>query len=172
MTEYFSSYDGGTMVTEWARTYLEAVGNELTQEKMEHIIQGQWALQETALNDPRSFFLFQDTDLLSTLGYYRILGWEPPDHIYEKIDATKSDLYIVMNDGIPFEADPLRYGGNVRQSNTQFWIDILEEQQCNYYVVKSTDPLEQKAEIHEQIYNLSEKVMAPIREFERETVDE
>lgn len=171
MTEYYADYYGVPMVTEWARTYLEAVGNELTEQKMADIINGQYALQMTALDDPVSFFLFQDTDLLSTLGYYRILGWEPPDDIYEKIQDTESNLYIVMNDGIPFEADPLRYGGNVRQSGTKFWTDILDEFGCEYYTVRSTDMQKQKAEIFEQLYNLSETIIEPIRNFERETVD-
>lgn len=172
MTEYMSDYYGAPMVTEWARTYLEAVGKELNLEKMARIVEGQYALQTVAADDPSTFFLFQDTDLLSTLGYYRIMGWEPDEYIYTDIEETKSNLYIVMNDGIPFETDPLRYGGDVRQSNTQFWINILEEFDCNYYVVKSTDLQEQKAEIFEQLYNLSEKIIEPIRNFEREKVDD
>jgi hypothetical protein len=40
-----------------------------------------------------------------------------------------------MCDSIPFEPDPLRYGDGKRESTKQFWIDLLQEYDCNFVIV-------------------------------------
>lgn len=130
-------------VPEWAREYLETVGVEVTDDRMRDIVQGQAALQKTARNDLfNKPFVIQDTDLFSTVGYYRLWGGgtdQDLDVAEHSAKQLKSDFYIVMNDNIPFEADPLRYGGDKRESGMQYWIDLLDEFKLPYYVVKNTD---------------------------------
>ena len=80
-------------------------------------------------------------NIFSTLGYYRLWGGGTDrdiDLCEYLAKQLKSDFYIVMNDGIPFEADPLRYGGDKRESGMQYWIDLLEEFKLPYYVVPNT----------------------------------
>ena len=139
MTRALAKELNGHFVPEWAREYLETVGSEVTDDRMRAIVEGQAALQKTARNDLfNKPFIFHDTDLYSTLGYYRLWGGGT-DHDVDLCEylakQLKSDLYIVMNDGIPFEADPLRYGGDKRESGMQYWIDLLEEYKLPYYVV-------------------------------------
>lgn len=139
MTRALARELNGHFVPEWAREYLETVGAEVTDERMLAIVRGQAALQTTARDDLfNKPFVFQDTDLFSTVGYYKLWGGGT-DHDVDLCEylakQLKSDFYIVMNDGIPFEADPLRYGGDVRESKTQYWIDLLEEYNLPYYVV-------------------------------------
>ena len=171
MTRWLSKELNGHFIPEWAREYLETVGTEITDEKMRAIIHGQYALQKTAeynlFNKP---FIFQDTDLFSTLGYYRLWGGgtdEDLDLVEYLAKCTKSDLYIVMNDQIPFEEDPLRYGGGVRESKTQFWIDLLEEFDCNYYVVKNTARYMQQNEVANEVIELFWVETSHIREYKR-----
>lgn len=152
---------------EWAREYLETIGPELNSEKMWNIAQGQYALQKTVGNMLNLPYVFQDTDLLSTIGYYKILGLEIPSELIDMFNETKSDLYVVMNSGIPFEPDILRYGGDKRESTDQFWIDLLEEFNCNYYVVKFLSLEYQFDEISVVIENLWNKFQS-ISDFERE----
>lgn len=142
MTRALAKELNGHFIPEWAREYLETVGAEVTDERMRAIIFGQAALQKTAKNDLfNKPFIFQDTDLFSTLGYYRLWGGGT-DHDVDLCEylakQLKSDFYIVMNDGIPFEADPLRYGGDKRESGMQFWIDLLEEFKLPHYVIPNT----------------------------------
>lgn len=132
----------GWFVPEWAREYLETVGIEITDECMRMIVEGQSALQDTAhFGLHGKPWIFQDTDLLSTVGYYRIYGKDDADVRRCELAAIErgSDLYLVMSDGIPFEPDPIRYGGDVRESNTQFWIDLLDEVGAKYVVVPAGD---------------------------------
>lgn len=106
----------------------------------------------------------------TTIGYQQLYGSKKSVNINAKFLDSKSDLYIVMNDQIPFETDQLRYGGTIRETKTQYWIDLLQQHQCNYYVVHNTDPNRQFTEILRAIetclYNESNYLK--IANFERE----
>jgi NadR type nicotinamide-nucleotide adenylyltransferase len=162
-TEYDSYF-----VPEWAREFLETVGTEITEEKMETIYLAQYASQKATAALGGVPYIFQDTDLLSTIGYYKIMGYMVHPLLVQLFNETKSDLYIVMNDGIPFEKDPLRYGGDVRQSGTQFWIDLLEKYECNYYVVQNRERDYQLGEVKFEIDRFTKDKFKPIVDFQRE----
>ena len=171
MTRALSKELNGHFIPEWAREYLETVGAEVTDERMRAIVEGQAALQKTAKNDLfNKPFIFQDTDLFSTLGYYRLWGGGT-DHDVDLCEylakQLKSDLYIVMNDGIPFEADPLRYGGDKRESGMQYWIDLLEEYKLPYYVVPLGTPYQQTNAACRAVIDVFDKSNRHIREYKR-----
>lgn len=147
--------------SEWARPYLEIpeIGPEVTEEKMHAIWHGQAALQRLSytstavVNNSRVVF---DTDLFSTLGYWRMdknLG-EPPAGLAGEATLLKSDLYILTKSNIPFTPDPLRYGGDKRESDDQYWIDILEEFNLNYVVLESSNHLDRVDEADYHITQL------------------
>ena len=148
MTKYLAEELNGYFVPEWAREYLEVCGSDVTEQKMVNITEAQHAIQLATHFKMDKPFIFQDTDLLSTIGYYEIMFGKIPENnknnIMWRFNTSKSDLYVVMNDGIPFEADILRYGGDKRESNTQFWIDLLKEHECNYVVMPYTEISEQR----------------------------
>lgn len=161
MARYLSFLYEGIFIPEWARTYLESLEDKtITEEKMDNIAISQYALQQTAYTRTDRMFFFHDTDLLSTIGYSRIYNKKLMDW---EILYRRADLYIVMNDEIPFVKDPLRYGGEVRESTKQFWIDLLEEFGCNYYVVKGVTEAEQHLEIAKLLIPLYQN----IRDFQR-----
>jgi HTH-type transcriptional regulator, transcriptional repressor of NAD biosynthesis genes len=156
----------GKFVHEWARPYLERFGPETTDENMKIIERAQYAAQMGVRAIPDTPMVFQDTDLLSTIGYYRIYCEKEPESIRHLFEKTKSDLYFVMNSLIPFEADPLRYGGDKRESTDQFWIDLLEEFGCKYHAVKSVRWLDRWVETNGVIDAMYRD--DPIRTFVRD----
>lgn len=113
---------------EWAREYLELNGAEITEEKMLDIIKGQAALQTISWELPPRPFIFRDTDLYSTLGYYELWGRKPPDYLEVSARLLMSDVYYIMPDHIPFEPDQLRYGVNRRETTTEWWVDFIRRQ--------------------------------------------
>jgi NadR type nicotinamide-nucleotide adenylyltransferase len=132
---------------EWARPYLENVGPEITNEKMRRIWLGQSALQKSADFLDSSPVIFQDTDLFSTVGYWQ--HWDAPNMPWElQADAVQqtSDLYLVVKSNIPFEADPLRYGGDQRELDDQYWIDLCKLWKLNYRVIDSSGLVSRIAE--------------------------
>lgn len=138
LSKYLAQDMNGAWFFEYARPYLEAVGTEITQDTMKNIWEGQRALQEfardTTVDEP---FIIQDTDLYSTLGYYQLWDGKFPGQIQHDARTLQSDIYLITPSNIPFEADPIRYGGDKRESDDQFWIDLAEREGLNYHVLKS-----------------------------------
>lgn len=126
---------------EWARPYLETCGNEISVDSMNDIWLGQRALQLQAKSLYDKMAVIQDTDLFSTVGYWNMYTKDhrdfpdtPKELIYDAM-GLKSDLYLICPSNIPFEPDPLRYGGEVRESTDQFWINLCEQYNLNYKVL-------------------------------------
>lgn len=142
----------GYFVFEYARPFLENTLNEITVNSMTAIWNGQRALQEHAaknlLNRP---FIFQDTDLFSTVGYWQQAHWrshlgECPVALIDDAHRLKSDIYLLTKSNIPFEQDPLRYGGDVREASDNYWVNVCEEQGLPYVVLEQSGLEERVAE--------------------------
>lgn len=143
----------GQYYPEWARPFLETVGPDLTEDKMTDIWDGQRALQVFADNNVDEMISIFDTDLLSTVGYWKM--WDAktmPEELEQDAGALVSDLYIVTPSNIPFEADPLRYGGDKRETEDQYWIDLLCDYGVDYVVLESSDKEERYAEAFAEVY--------------------
>lgn len=171
MTKALASKMNGWFIPEWAREYLETVGAELTDRKMNDIVMGQFATQMTANRTLRGKpWIFQDTDLLSTIGYYRLWGGDKRRDMHSLIHmfvVTKSDLYIMMNTSIPFEQDPLRYGGDKRESDMSFWINLMDEFKCNYIIAPAADHQTQLAWAQDQLLKFYRDKTKHISEYVR-----
>ncbi len=162
----------GTFVPEWARGYLEAVGPEVTMEKMEAIVYGQIALEKaTQFTIDKNMYTFYDTDILSTYGYYMLWNKSVPDNVRGKmmmhLIMVPKTLYIVMNDSIPFEPDILRYGDGKRESEMQFWIDLLDEFERPFIVCPPGDHDYQVNWIKGHIDSLLDSHYKDVIEFKR-----
>lgn len=152
---------------EYARPYLENTINEITIRSMEAIWRGQYTLQQHA-NDLEGYsVIVQDTDLFSTVGYWQFPHWRKeigncPDRL--KLDAIdmKSDLYIVTKSNIPFEPDPLRYGGDKREGDDEYWINICEQYELPYIVLESKDLDSRVKEAKKYVLQLVNKKMSKL----------
>jgi len=128
------AFKDSVTVFEYARPYLELTPGELDVPKMHGIWRGQKALQETVeqmIPTPRVVFL--DTDLYTTLGYWEF--WNPasvPNGLREDAELMKADLYILLKSNIPFEADPIRLGGDKREQDDDYWKGVLEANNLPY----------------------------------------
>lgn len=146
---------GATYLLEWARSYLENDENVINVRTMTNIWHGQAALQRQEFLD--SPIIIQDTDLHSTLGYWNYWSshldsfeWfavprledGPPQALKDEARELSSDLYIITPSNIPFEPDPLRYGGDKREITDDYWVNYLNwlsarGNNVNYRVLKS-----------------------------------
>jgi NadR type nicotinamide-nucleotide adenylyltransferase len=130
-------------VPEYARPYLENTVNEITVSSMTDIWHGQQALQDAAQMWEPKPFIVQDTDLFSTVGYWDFPHWQDaigpaPQQLIADARFSKSDLYLITKSNIPFERDPLRYGGDVREGSDFYWINLCEKYGLNYAVLKGS----------------------------------
>ena len=132
----------GHWLPEWARPYLERLPTPDVDDARMHVIwRAQLALQRSARRLRGRPFIVQDTDLFATVGFWE--AWDPdhvPDALRADALADRSDLYLLTRSDIPFEPDPLRYGGHVRETSDAFWIELAERYRLPYRVIQSTSP--------------------------------
>lgn len=137
-SKYVAGLANGHWLPEWARPYMERFAPEVDRPTMEAIWRGQRALQKQGQSLVDKPFIIQDTDLFSTVGYWRLYEHElgpVPQGVINDALTDKSDLYLILSSDIPFEADPLRFGGDVRESSDEFWVQLCEEFGLNYRVI-------------------------------------
>lgn len=157
----------GYTLFEYARPYLEQTVNEITPRSMTGIWKGQAALQRQAQNLHAKPYIVQDTDLFTTIGYWLFPHWRPmvgdcPQGLIDDAMALKSDLYVITPSNIPFEPDPLRYGGDEREGSDDYWITICKAYGLPYVVLKSQDQKERLKEATMLIRKAARQKVAPL----------
>lgn len=155
-------------VVEYARPYLEEVGEDLSMQKMKNIHAGQKALQEMLSYKASYPALIFDTDLFSTVGYYRIMGKSAPSELIKDALNFEADIYYILPDNIPLVKDPLRYGGDKRESSKEFWIELLEEFSQDYVIVPEGSIEAKKDWISQDLLLRFDKKTENIRNFLRD----
>lgn len=147
--EHFESI----FINEWARPYLEGLPTpKVTDERMHTILHGQAALERSSRDQYYRPFRFYDTDLLSTLGYWELWKASFNDAFAGQLHQLwkPKDLYIIPRDNIPFTPDPLRYGGDRRETDTLYWINLCERYNLRYYVMQEKSLAGRKLELWDQ----------------------
>jgi NadR type nicotinamide-nucleotide adenylyltransferase len=158
----------GHWLPEWARPYLEHAENVITVESMTEIWKGQRALQEQGQTFRDKPFVIQDTDLFSTVGYWEF--WSPdtvPAGLVNDAKRLKSDLYIITQSNIPFEVDPLRYGGDKRESDDQYWINLCHKYDLPFVVIKGNSPEDRHREVNAYMHGVRSKVEQSLKHERR-----
>lgn len=155
-------------VFEYARPYLTTVGSDLSLEKMENIGIGQASLQRSVFHQANAPIILLDTDLFSTVGYYGIGNFgAPPSWLIQEAIELRSDVYYLMPDHFPLVPDPLRYGGDVRESTYKYWVDILDRYNLEYVDVPPGSLYDKATFIYDDLMKRLEKLHKPIVEFRR-----
>ena len=115
-------------VPEYARGYLESNPGELDEAKMRGIWRGQKALQQVLQAiDPTPQAVIFAADLYSVLGDWELRSPDTvPAELKKDAEELRADLYLLLNSGIPFEEDPIRYGGDHREQSDSYWRGVLE----------------------------------------------
>lgn len=172
LAKRLSAVTDSYFVPEYARPYLENTVNEITVSSMTDIWKGQAALQQSArMWEPRQFII-QDTDLFSTVGYWEFPHWQdtigaPPKGLIADALFQKSDLYLITKSNIPFEADPLRYGGDVREGSDGYWINVCEKYGLNYIVLDAEGLNNRASEALPLIFRNFEENAQPLADYKR-----
>lgn len=163
-------YPNSLSLFEYARPLLELREGELDEKKMLAIWRGQRALQDaTAEFTPVPRTIFLDTDLYSTLGYWQF--WNPetiPAGLEDDALRLKADLYILVNSNIPFEEDPIRYGGDRREQDDDYWRGVLEANNLPFVEITSSNLRARVNEAQKAIADL----LANRLSYERQDLDQ
>lgn len=160
MSKIISRSIGGKFVPEYARTYLNTYPSEtITKDMMHDIARGQLAAQKSDYRFPEKYLTVFDTDFLTTYGYWKLFGFNEDEkferYVAQHILYSRNYHYIVLDTNIPFEVDAQRYGGNQRQSDTQFWINILQKFRKPHTLITESNMDKRIGEIVEIVNNIN-----------------
>ncbi|HTN58955.1 MAG TPA: AAA family ATPase, partial [Protaetiibacter sp.] len=158
---------GASWLPEYARGFLETRGADLTGTAMLDIAAGQEALQRCARRDAERPFLCQDTDLYSTVGYYGILNTAPPRGLLTAARELASDIYYLLPEEVPFEPDPLRFGGDQRESTNEHWREVLRTTHRPWAEVPFADVETMAAWVADDLTARFEAATTSIRSYRR-----
>lgn len=168
LAKKLSNLDYVSSFPEYARGYLEAVGSEVTDDKMIDIAKGQAAIQRAAFENPVKPLAVFDTDLFSTIGYTGIYkGKNIYENLFEDALNYKSDMYYILPDDCPMVQDVLRYGGDKRESSLEYWIDICHMYNLPYNIVPSGTWDDKKLYIQQDIDRMLEEKFKELKNYVR-----
>lgn len=170
---------------EFARPYIENAHYsenqtdilKITGEMMYNIERGQYYFDKMARESGRFQVNIQDTDLLSTVGYYRIFNSKNENPLstvligflfhYIRM-SNRNTKYFILPDDIPVEEDPLRAAGKERESTYEFWVDLAKEYGVNFVEVPRGSKEDKFEFMLKIIYSDMKEMYEPISKFKRE----
>jgi len=122
-------------VKEYAREYLNNLNSSYNYNDLEKIARHQIEEEEEAINQKRKIIFF-DTSLLTIKIWSNFKYNKCSNFITKNYEKRKHDLYIVCNNDIKWEHDPLRESKNKRDEIFNKNIEELEKE--NFVILKGT----------------------------------
>lgn len=137
LAEQLANHYKTVWVPEYAREYLEFLGEPYQEKDIVLIAQGQM-LSEGSQIGKADNFLFCDTELLVTkiwseVKYNRCDPW-----ILKTIEAHRYDLYLLCDIDLPWQYDPLREHPHQRQYLFDLYYNELNNRGFNFAVIRGT----------------------------------
>lgn len=124
-------------VPEYARTYLEQLGTELSQERLLDIARGQCA-SEDALAGAANKVLITDTDALLTTVWSKFLYNTCSLDLSTLAESKNYDLYLLTDVDVPWVEDSVRYLPEDRKNFHALCEETLKKHGKNYVHVRGS----------------------------------
>ena len=108
LTARLAAHYGTRYVSEYGRTYLDAMGLEIHTDAILHIVRGHRAAEEAMARQCHRL-LFSDTESIITRLWSQILLGHVPEVVEEYVREERYDLYLVMAATEVWQADIQRF---------------------------------------------------------------
>ena len=138
LAKYLAKRYGGTLVTEYAREYVERKGTtEVTWDELCEIARHQIAEQEEANRQTPDICIF-DTELIVTKVWFDYAFGQVPEWFNEAIQRYPMDVYLLCKPDIPWKKDSARSNGSdeIRQELYERYEREIEESGVPYYIIE------------------------------------
>jgi len=151
LADYFES----KYIPEYAREYITNLKKKYIYKDLIFIAKKQIELEQNYLS--KNKFLFLDTDLIITKVWFLEVFDKIPDWIDKEILLNKADFYLLCNNDIEWEEDPVRENGGERR---EYLFNLYKEElikiNANYKIIYGTGAKRFK-NAKNTIYNLQAK---------------
>lgn len=120
LAQHLAAHFGVSYVPEYARTYLKGTSGQYVFEDLEHIFQGQMALEAKAMAAAGELLVICDTDVLviKIWSQYRF-GKVAPD-VEEAFFSNRYTHYLLCKPDVPWQPDPFRESPQLQERNLLF----------------------------------------------------
>jgi len=138
LAEHFDQrFQGSSLVTEFARTYLTDINHELCSADFYTIAKGQSA-SEAALFSQSGPLQIIDTGVNASSIWHRFLMGHNDAILDEFCSSIRYDLYLLCMPDIPWVPDGARYLPNQSQAFYQALVAYLNKRDANYVTVSGS----------------------------------
>lgn len=121
-------------VPEYARTYLENLGRDYTQDDLMRIAMGQLAAEQKAISLANNF-IFCDTDFLVLKVWHMHRYKSCPPFISEQLNRKDYHLHLLCDIDLPWEFDPQREHPHLRSFFFSWYRRELENLGFPYIII-------------------------------------
>lgn len=136
LAEALAKQYGCPFVPEFAREYLGKLNLPYTALDVQAIARGQLSLEDEALANCTTPYLFCDTNLWVIKVWMDNAYKATPEWIEREIAQRQYHLHIITDYQIPYEDDPLREHPKDRPHFTEQYIKLLAQNNVPYLYVK------------------------------------
>lgn len=121
LSEYLASELGLKLIPEYARKYIATLDRPYVKEDLDRIARQQ-IIEWNQNRDISSIF---DTDVLTTLIWYKEKYGAVPDYMREHWLCQKGTIYLLCKPDLPWQPDPLRENPNDRDRLFEIYFHYL-----------------------------------------------
>ncbi len=139
MTMHLSNTFSCLFVPEFARAYCSNIQHDCTIEDELNIFNGQLAAEEQQIQksiQAGNNIMICDTTIITVKVWCEYVFNECPSIVQKEYDEREYDLYLLLNNDVPWEDDPLRNFPDKRDFFFDWYEKLMIEKNANYRVVK------------------------------------
>jgi NadR type nicotinamide-nucleotide adenylyltransferase len=137
LAEALAEHFKGTVVPEFARTYLEKHGPQYSLADFKHMLAGQWQRNQNACADARGP-VFLDTDVINFAVWADFVYKKRPEELQALLAQPNSHCYLLCYPDLPWEPDALRVNPRQRLKIFEAHKRLIQEKNRPFATVKGT----------------------------------
>lgn len=148
--EFLAEKLQATLITEYAREYLEINSNEYSFEDFQKIANGQKNIENAAFAEQQEDeILILDTDFIVIYIWSKIVYGFIEDWIIERLKSYDSRIYFLMSPDVEWVNDGLREYPDleVRRAIHQNYVEVLGLFKCEYHLITGNDHSQRQNEV-------------------------
>lgn len=123
---------------EYARQYVEKLDRPYTWNDVVHIASMQVKTEKEYLKKAQCV-LFLDTDLVITKVWFEHVWKKCPDWVDRRIASAQRTIYLLCDNDLPWEYDPVRENPGIRDYLSEQYKSIIIKNNFPYFVVRGSE---------------------------------
>lgn len=142
LSEYLANHYNCFWVQEYAREYCAKLDRECDMQDELNIFYGQLKSERDTFKDSlkaNHSLLICDTTIVTVKIWTEHVFNECPTEVEKEFHQRHYDLYLLTNNDLPWEDDPLRNFPNEREYFYDWYLKLLQENNLNFRIVSGVN---------------------------------